>query len=279
MQVSGRFKSCWSVGLVTVIAALLGGCEALYQSYDFSERIPSVMPLRVDPEDVWVTSIPEGAEIYVQPYEPDVIPSHDTDPAAFRGKTPLSLTLPPGSYWIELAFDAEVFDLFFDPPYDDVQFEPAGATYEALLFQPLTPGAKRRVLRYYRVDKQAGQGQTLVALFHPRSQPAERVAALYPQSEQFDLSADEINGLLQQLDVPPAAREQLLSLLQRGGKVLWNRSEGTYKVAPRSGSGRNPGPHRGPLYRCPPAGPTPAGRRRLLGILQGRARAANSRSG
>lgn len=231
MRVSGGFRICRRVGLAVVAALLLGGCEALHQSYDFSERVPTVMPQQVDAGNVWVTSIPEGAEVYVQRYEPDIIPSHDTDREAFRGKTPLSLALPPGSYWIELAFDAEVFDLFFDPPYDDVQFEPAGATYEALLFQPLTPGAKRRVLRYYRIDKQAGQGQTLVALFHPRSQPIERVAALYPQSEQFSLSSTRVSRLLQQLDVPPEAQEQMLTLLQRGGKVLWNEPGGTYKVA------------------------------------------------
>lgn len=231
MSVTGGFRTCWRACLALAAAVLLGGCEALYQSYDFSERVPTVMPLRVDAEDVWVTSIPEGADVYVQPYEPDVIPSHDTDPQAYRGTTPLSLPLSPGSYWIELAFDAEVFDIFFDPPYDDVQFEPAGATYEALLFQPLTPGAIRRVLRYYRVDKQAGEGLTLVALFHPRSQPIERVAALYPQSDQFNLSSDRLAGLLQRLDVPPEVREQFLSLLQRGGKVLWNEPGGTYKVA------------------------------------------------
>ena len=231
MNVSGSLKTCWRVGLAVVAAVVLGGCEALHQYYDFSERVATVMPQPVDAGDVWVTSIPEGADVYVQPYEPDAIPSHDTDPEAYRGKTPLSLALSPGSYWLELAFDAEVFDLFFDPPYDDVQFEPAGATYEALLFQPLTPGAKRRVLRYYRIDKQAGQGQTLVALFHPRSQPIERVAALYPQNEQFSLSGARVGSLLQQLEVPPQAREQMLVLLRRGGKVLWNEPEGTYKVA------------------------------------------------
>ena len=231
MNVTGRFKAYWRVGLAGVAAVLLGGCEALYQSYDFSERVLTGMPVQVDSEDVWVTSIPEGADVYIQPYQPEVIPSHDTDPGAYRGKTPLSLPLPPGSYWIELAFDAEEFGLFFDPPYDDVQFEPAGATYEALFFQPLSPGAKRRVLRYYRVDKQAGLGQTLVALFHPRAQPRERVAALYPQSEQFTLPSEQVGSLLRRLDVPPEAQEQLLFLLQRGGKVLWNQSGDTYKVA------------------------------------------------
>lgn len=231
MNVTSRSKTRWRAALVAVIAAVLGGCEAMHQSYDFTERMPTAMPQQVDAEDVWVTSIPEGADVYLQPYQPEAIPSHDSDPEAYRGKTPLSLPLSPGSYWIELAFDADVFDLFFDPPYDDAQFEPAGATYEALLFQPLTPGAKRRVLRYYRVDKQAGQGQTLVALFHPRSQPIERVAALYPQSEQFNLSSGQVGNLMQQLDVPPEAHEQLLLLLQRGGKVLWNEPGGAYKVA------------------------------------------------
>ena len=235
MNMTRRLKTCWRVSLVAVAAVLLAGCEAMYQSYDFSERIPTDMPQQVQGEDVWVTSIPLGADVYIHPYDAEAIPSHDADPAVYRGKTPLSLSLAPGSYWIELAFDAEVFDLFFDPPYDDVQFEPAGATYEALLFQPLTPGAKRRVLRYYRVDKQVGQGQTLVGLFHPRSQPMERVAALYPQNAQFNLSPGQVGSLLERLEVPPEAREQLLSLLQRGGKVLWNQSGDTYQVALEAG--------------------------------------------
>ena len=230
MNTLSRFKTCWPVCLVAVVAVLLGGCEALYQSYDFSERMPTGMPVQVAEDEVWVASIPEAADVYLQPYDPEQVPSHDTNPEAYRGKTPLRLTLPPGSYWFELAFDAEVFDLFFDPPYDDVQFEQAGATYEALLFQPLTPGAKRRVLRYYRLDKQAGQGQTLVALFHPRGQSLERVVALYPQSEQFTLASEQLNDLMQQLDVPPEAQERFLFLMRRGGKAFWNKSGDRYRV-------------------------------------------------
>ena len=231
MNTLSRFKTCWPLCLIAAVAVLLGGCEALYQSYDFSERMPTGMPVQVAEDEVWVTSIPEAADVYVQPYDPEEVPSHDTNPEAYRGKTPLRLALSPGSYWIELAFDAEVFDLFFDPPYDDVQFEQAGATYEALLFQPLTPGAKRRVLRYYRLDKQAGQGQTLIALFHPRGQSLERVLALYPQSEQFTLAFDPLNDLLQQLDVPSEAQERLLLLMRRGGKAFWRESADTHRVA------------------------------------------------
>ena len=231
MNIISRFKTYWPACLVVVVAVLLGGCEALYQSYDFSERMPTGMPVQVAEDEVWVTSIPEAADVYIQPYDPEEVPSHDTNPEAYRGKTPLRLTLPPGSYWIELAFDAEVFDLFFDPPYDDVQFEQASATYEALLFQPLAPGAKRRVLRYYRLDKQTGQGQTLIALFHPRSQSLERVLALYPQSEQFTLASDPLNDLLQQLEVPSEARERLLLLMRRGGKAFWRESADTHRVA------------------------------------------------
>ena len=231
MNIIRRFTTYWPVCLVALIAVLLSGCEALYQSYDFSEPMPTGVPVQVAEDEVWVTSIPEAADVYVQPYDPETVPSHDTDPQAYRGKTPLRLSLPAGSYWIELAFDAEVFDLFFDPPYDDVQFEQAGATYEALLFQPLTPGAKRRVLRYYRLDKQAGQGQTLIALFHPRGQSLERVLALYPQIEQFTLASDPLNDLLQQLDVPSEARERLMLLMRRGGKAFWRESKDTYRVA------------------------------------------------
>ena len=112
MTISGRFRTRWPVFLVAVAAVLLSGCEALYQSYDFSEPMPTGLPVQVAADEVWVTSIPEAADVYVQPYDPEEVPSHDTDPQAHRGKTPLRLTLPPGSYWIELAFDAEVFDLF-----------------------------------------------------------------------------------------------------------------------------------------------------------------------
>ena len=231
MNVIGHFKRFWPVCLVVVATLLLSGCEALYQSYDFSERMPTGLPVQVAADEVWVTSIPEAADVYVQPYAPEEVPSHDSGPEAYHGKTPLRLTLPPGSYWIELAFDAEVFGLFFDPPYDDVQFEQAGATYEALLFQPLTPGAKRRVLRYYRIDKQADQGQTLIALFHPRGQSLERVVALYPQSEQFTLASEQLDDLMQRLDVPPEAQERFLFLMRRGGKAFWSQSAGTYRVA------------------------------------------------
>ena len=31
--------------------------------------------------------------------------------------------------------------------------------------------------------------------------------------------------------MPPEARESFLSLMERGGKALWNASGGTYKVA------------------------------------------------
>lgn len=231
MKASGRLRAYWRAVVIGVVAVLLGGCEALHQSFDFSEPMPTGLPLHVNAEEVWLTSIPEGADVYVQPYDAEAIPSHDTDPQAYRGKTPLRLSLPPGAYWIEMAFDAEVFEPFFDPPYDDLQFEPAGATYEALLFQPLTPGTRHRVLRYYRVDKQAGQGQTLVALFHPRAHPTERVASLYPQSEQFILPSGPVSSLFKRLDVPPEAQEQLLSLLQRGGKVLWNAPDDSFQVA------------------------------------------------
>ena len=63
--------------------------------------------------------------------------------------------------------------------------------------------------------------QTLVALFHPRGRPLERVVALYPQSEQFILGADQLSVLLQRLDVPPEAQERLLFLMRRGGKAFW----------------------------------------------------------
>ena len=92
---------------------LLGGCDALYHSYSFTESLPTTLPVQVTGDEVWVTSIPVGAEVYIQPYTPDQVPSHAADPAALRGKTPVRFALPPGSYWLELALEADVFEGYF----------------------------------------------------------------------------------------------------------------------------------------------------------------------
>jgi hypothetical protein len=140
-----------------------------------------------------------------------------------KGTTPLRLTLPPGRYWIEVAFDADVFSNYFSPPYDDVQFENDGANSEALVLQPFAPGEKRRVVRYYRIDKYPDQGQTVVALFHPRGAPPDRVVALYPQEEEFQMEAEAVPLVLQEAQLPAEAQTVVLDLLQRGGKVFWAR--------------------------------------------------------
>ena len=88
MNTLRRFTTYWPVCLVAVTALLLSGCEALYQSYDFSEPMPTGLPVQAAADEVWVASIPEGADVYVQPYRPEEVPSHDTDPQAHRGKTP-----------------------------------------------------------------------------------------------------------------------------------------------------------------------------------------------
>jgi hypothetical protein len=207
------------------MALLFLGCNPLYQSYHFTYPVQTTLPVQAARDEIWVTSVPAGADVYVQPYNPDQIPSHATDPTAHRGKTPLRLELPAGSYWLEFALNAEVFDKFFSPPYDDAQFEQDGAASEALFFRPFTPGERRRVLRYYRVEKQPDQGQTLVALFHPRGAPAERAALLYPLREEYQIAQDELLGLLQQVQLPPDAQETFAILLRRGGKAFWSKRE------------------------------------------------------
>ena len=222
--------SCWLLSVVSCLLLVLSGCEALYHSYTFTEPLLTTLPVQTSGDEVWITSLPAGAEVYIQSYTPEQVPSHATAPEALRGKTPLRLTLPPGSYWLELALDAEVFESYFTPPYDDAQLELGGASSEALLFRPFAPGEKRRVLRYYRVEKQARQGQTLIALFHPRGAPLERVAALYPLGEQYRFAPDELRDLLQRVQVPRDIQDGFLVLLRRGGKAFWSvRDE--YSVA------------------------------------------------
>ena len=221
-----HFLSCTILrqwGVITSMAFLCLGCNPLYSSYRFTQPVQTTLPVQAAPGELWVTSVPAGAEVYVQSYNPDYIPSHATDPAAYRGKTPLRLELPAGSYWVEFALNAEVFEKFFPPPYDDVQFEQDGAASEALFFRPFTPGERRRVLRYYLVEKQPQQGQTLIALFHPRGEPAERAAFLYPLQEDYQFAQDEVMQLLQQLQLPPQAQETFVLLLRRGGKAFWSK--------------------------------------------------------
>jgi hypothetical protein len=151
------------------------------------------------------------------------------------------LTLPPGSYWVELALNAEVFANYFTPPYDDAQFERDGAASEALFFRPFAPGDKRRLLRYYQLVKQPQQGQTLIALFHPRGEPLERVMALYPQDEQYRFVPTALLDVMQQAQVPPAVQETFLTLLKRGGKAFWSMRDEysvTLELQPQAVRGR-----------------------------------------
>lgn len=212
-------------GLCILLALLFLGCNPLSYSYHVTQPVETTLPVQVAKDEVWVTSIPSGADVYVQPYDPDQIPSHATDQSAYRGKTPLRIELAPGSYWLEFALNAEVFEKFFSPPYDDAQFERDGAASEALFFRPFTPGERRRVLRYYRVEKQPEQGHTLIALFHPRGAPAERAAILYPLRAEYQFAQSELFTLLQQLQIPPEAQESFSLLLRRGGKALWSKQE------------------------------------------------------
>lgn len=198
------------------------------------------MPVTVSGDDVWISSIPVGADVYVQPFDPQRVPSHAVDPAMWRGKTPLRIALAPGSYWIELALDAEVFKNYFSPPYDDAQFERDGSVSEAILFQPFAPGEKRRVLRYYRLEKQPRQGRTLIALFYPRDEPLERVRALYPQQEQYQVMPEQFQRLLDQAQIPVAVQEPFMALIKRGGKAFWglpDRYSVTMELRPQAVAG------------------------------------------
>jgi hypothetical protein len=86
------------------------------------------------------------------------------------------------------------------------------------------------VLRYYRLDKQPQQGQTLIALFYPRGAPLERVVGLYPQEKQYRFITDELLDILQQAQVPQDVQETFLTLMQQGGKAFWSMGE-AYQVA------------------------------------------------
>ena len=58
------------------------------------------------------------------------------------------------------------------------------------------------MLRYYRLEKQAQQGQTLIALFHPRGAPMERVVASIPRASNTALLPMPLLDLLQRAQVP-----------------------------------------------------------------------------
>jgi len=212
-----------------LILGLLAGCEPLHQSYHHLEPRQTTLPVAVPQDGVWVTSIPTGADVYIQPYDPDEHPTHTTAPDAYKGQTPLLLHLPPGSYWVEVLLNADVFAQFFAPPYENVQFEPDGAASEALLFKPFAPGEPHRALRYYRVDKGVEAGQTVIALFHPLGAPVERVAPFYPREAQFRIAPDALPEIFPKADVSYETQGLLLDLLQRGGKVVWSKGS-DYRV-------------------------------------------------
>ena len=50
----------------------------------------------------------------------------------------------------------------------------------------------------------------------------ERVAALYPQGEQYRFAPDALVELLQRVQMPRNVQEPFLTLLKRGGKAFWS---------------------------------------------------------
>lgn len=252
IHLSHIYRILWFVGLV-VVGTLLG-CEPLYHSYTFTESAQTTFPEQVAGDEVFVTSVPAGAEVYIQPYNPEQTPSHATDSQALRGTTPLRFSLPPGNYWLELVFTADVFENYFTPPYDDAQFERDGAASEALLFRPFAPGDKRRLLRYYHLVKQPQQSQTLIALFHPRGESLERVMALYPQEEQYRVMPKELLAIIQEAQIPPPVQETFLTLLKRGGKAFWSLRDEysvTLELEPQAVRGRIVALYTGPPLPVP----------------------------
>jgi hypothetical protein len=114
-------------------------------------------------------------------------------------------------------------------------------------------------LRYYQLVKQPQQGQTLIALFHPRGEPFERVMALYPQEEQYQVVPDELRTLMQQAQVPPTVQETFLTLLKLSGKAFWSMRDEynvTLELQPQAVRGRIVAVYTGPpcLYRSFPMG-------------------------
>ena len=231
----------WRMSLVGVGLALMAGCEPLYHAYGGVERRPTTLPTTLADDELWVSSVPVGADVYVQPFIPDRVPSHSTAPDMRKGVTPLQFTLPPGRYWIEVTHDADVFANYFEAPYDEAQFEKDGARSEALILQPFAPGEKRRVTRYYRLDKLPDQARTIVALFHPRGVALERVEALYPPESSFQMTPDALPQFLQEAQLPAETQALTLDLLRRGGKVVWPRDNEfavSLEVAPEGIRGR-----------------------------------------
>ena len=220
--------SGWVLG--GLVISLLTGCEPLRQSYTVADPRDVETPVSVSGDQVWVSSIPAGAEVYLQPLTPGEPPSHSTSSDDYKGKTPLQLTIPPGTYWIELALNAEVFSEYFSAPYENVQFENDGAVSEALLFRPFDLSQKRRVLRYYRLAKEPDQGEMIIALFHPRGVPLNRVEPLYPREAHFDIGPDVLPALEAAAEASEDERGPLLDMLRRGGKVVWTKGD-DYRVA------------------------------------------------
>ena len=64
-----------------------------------------------------------------------------------------------------------VRELFHSPHTTMRNLSATGLLLKPCSFSPFAPGNKRRLLRYYQLVKQPQQGQTLIALFHPRGEP------------------------------------------------------------------------------------------------------------
>jgi len=179
------------------------------------------------PESLWVSSIPQGAKVYVRgrlfPSYPGIdLPEWPPDDPCsdhyFAGMAPVELDLVPGSYEVCVAIETSDTKALDRP--GDLEWDEAYAGAEGTDRAGVVVDRKR----IYRITAQmggwlAGEQYLLIALFQKADEPYSTLLSWLPDEALFDVTEDAVLKALTERGVAPQDIPTITGILRNGGKV------------------------------------------------------------
>lgn len=187
-----------------------------------------------------IYTVPSGLKVYISPDEeaartaqrdpeestPLVEKHAALDEGNFKGVTPLTVEVPPGSYLLAIA-PIMLLDANYRMGAIDhsqvarafVSLEPLGSQIATSIKDGLTGAA------VYELTKDASARQVVVVLACGWDTPLEALEADYPPGSNFSFDDQQLRKELLDVKLPESNLDRVVSLLRRGGRVWLARGD------------------------------------------------------
>lgn len=152
-------------------------------------------------------------------------------PRFHKGKVPVTLELPPGSYLVFIVPPPSVTD-------PDAKFEVATVHGPTFTLGQISASGEKVSGVVSLVEVVPGENNLLVQLWHPEKMALSEVEKFYPGKETFPLAELVLTKSLaqQKMKVKEADIPIMLRLLRKGGKVVYRKGSETMVIQVNSSS-------------------------------------------